>query len=457
MRVSVVDASCSRTHSLWCGNREIAQLNPAFPPARNARIARAAGLTAILTDDSNMADKLPAPVVVVDATTLARLRVPAANAPARSGGPDDIAYILFTSGSTGAPKGVPIRQRNAGVYLDHVVGRYAVGPGSRLSQTFELTFDPSVFDMFVAWSTGATLVVPARTELMSVARFVVDRQVTHWFSVPSVISLAQRLRRLVPGSMPDLRWSLFAGEQLTLAQARAWNEAAPQSRIENIYGPTELTVTCTQYRLPRDPAQWPQTPNGTVPIGRVYPHLEHLVMGADGRPAAEGELVVRGAQRFTGYLEPADDAGRFIAFDGAQAHRCDADAPLGDAHWYRTGDRVATHNGELVHLGRLDHQVKVQGYRVELGEIEAALRDQPGVRDAIVLAIPDVTGQTELFAAYTGTDVDPERLLSGLRQRLPPYMVPRTATALEVLPLSDNGKVDRRVLAAAVTNQEVIA
>jgi non-ribosomal peptide synthetase component F len=304
--------------------------------------------------------------------------------------------------------------------------------------------------MFVSWSAGATLVVPSRPELMSVTRFVQRREITHWFSVPSVISLAQRLRRLEPGSMPTLRWSLFAGEQLTLAQGRAWQQAAPASRIENIYGPTELTVTCTEYRLPADAARWPQTPNGTVPIGTVYPGLDHLVVGADGRPGTEGELVVRGPQRFPGYLDPTNNTGRFVTVDGDVVTPYAGVGPLTGDHWYRTGDRVVLRDDGLVHLGRLDHQVKIQGYRVELGEIEAAMRDHPGVRDAVVIAVPDSSGQVNLFAAYTGTTTDSRALLDGLRHRLPAYMVPRQATALDSLPLNHNGKVDRHALTSVV-------
>ncbi|MEU6073665.1 amino acid adenylation domain-containing protein [Micromonospora sp. NPDC047074] len=431
---------------LRCG-RTVVPLNPTFPAARNAVVARAAGLAGVLADGDAASADLGVPATVVpDPGAL-----PPAHDAAAHGTADDLAYVLFTSGSTGAPKGVPIRHRNVTSYLDHVVPRYEVGVGSRLSQTFDLTFDPSVFDMFVAWSTGATLVVPDRRELLAVPEFVERRGITHWFSVPSVVSLAHRLRRLRPGCMPGLRWSLFAGEQLTLAQAHAWASAAPGSRIGNVYGPTELTVTCTEYRLPVDVREWPVTPNGTVPIGRPYPGLEHLILDDEGRPADEGELVARGPQRFPGYLDPAADAGRFVHFDGTRAVPYDGTGPLTAKNWYRTGDRVVRQGTDLVHLGRLDQQVKVQGYRVELGEVEAVLRDQPGVRDAVVLAVADASGHVDLFAAYTGAGDDPQRLLDRLRERLPGYMVPRSATQLDAFPLNPNGKVDRRALATRIS------
>lgn len=122
-------------------------------------------------------------------------------------------------------------------------------PGSRVSQTFDLTFDLSVFDMFTAWGGGATLVVPSREDLLAPVRFVAEKRLTHWFSVPSMVSYAQRLRSLRPGSMPTLRWSLFCGEPLTTHQATAWQRAAPGGVVENLYGPTELTISCAEYRL----------------------------------------------------------------------------------------------------------------------------------------------------------------------------------------------------------------
>ncbi|HEY0698822.1 MAG TPA: AMP-binding protein, partial [Micromonospora sp.] len=412
----------------------VVPLHPAFPPARTAAVAGAARLDRI-----------------VDGTL--DLSGAAGGTAVRTPDPDELAYVLFTSGSTGVPKGVPIRHRNVSAYLSHVTARYQAGPGSRVSQTFDLTFDVSVFDMFLAWGSGATLVVPTRNEVLAPVRFVARRGITHWCSVPSVISFAQRLRGLRPNSMPELRWSLFAGEALTLQQARAWRAAAPGSVLENVYGPTELTVTCTQYRLPADETDWPQPPNGTVPIGTVYPHLAHLVLDEHGRRADEGELCLRGPQRFPGYLDPAENRGRFLLFDGEVAAVHDGRAPLTGEHWYRTGDRVRCFDGHLVHLGRLDHQVKVRGYRVELGEVEAALRDQPGVRDAVVLALPGADGETDLTAFCTGAGRDTERLLAGLRDRLPAYMVPRSVTFLDALPLNGNGKTDRQALLARVTER----
>lgn len=437
----------------------VVALNPEFPPARNAAIAAAAGVELAVADtsraDASLAGtELGIPLLVAGAEELAALVTePFAELPPCPATPDDIAYIIFTSGSTGIPKGVPILHRNVCAYLTHVVSRYEAGPGSRLSQTFDLTFDGSVYDLFVAWGSGGTLVVPRRSQLLSPVKFINAQRLTHWFSVPSLVSFAARLGTLAPGSMPTLRWSGFGGEPLTLTQARAWQAAAPASTVVNLYGPTEITVTCTEYQLPRRLADWPRPANGTVPIGTCYASMEFLLLDEDGKPGTDGELCIRGPQRFPGYLEPANNVGRFVSLDNNGAvHSYIGSSPLTDQHWYRTGDRVAVQDGELVHLGRIDHQVKVRGYRIELGEIEARLREQAGVRDAIVVAVEGPDGENDLEAAVSGTGGDTEQLYSALGVRLPTYMIPRRITAFDELPLNRNGKIDRLALAAALAH-----
>ncbi|GGZ70782.1 AMP-binding protein [Streptomyces echinoruber] len=350
----------------------------------------------------------------------------------------DEAYLLYTSGSTGKPKGVPVTHGALARYLTHVVELYELGPGCRMAQAADLTFDASVFEMLSAWASGATAVVAARRAWLSPVRFLREYGITHLDTVPSVITLARRTRSLTPGSLPELRWSMFGGEQLTYDAVSAWREAAPGSVIENNYGPTELTGVCANHRLPRDPADWVPTANGTVPIGRVYPHLESVVLGADGTAADEGELCVRGAQRFSGYVDPADNAGRFLRGGPPWTSVTGAPEP-GD--WYRTGDRVRQEHGLLVHRGRIDRQVKLRGYRVELDEVEAALRSHPAVREAAVLV-----ADAQLVAVYVADGLPSADLRKHAATLLPDYMVPVTWRSMDSLPLNQNGKLDRAVL-----------
>jgi amino acid adenylation domain-containing protein len=430
----VVGLCANRTVTAYAGylaalraGARVIPLDPDGPFERNLGICRSAGVDVVLVDrDGTFADDLPP-----DGPAVLRAgdEAPAAE-PRATAGPDDVAYVLFTSGSTGRPKGVPILHRHLADYLPLCIERYGVEPGARVAQTFDLTFDPSVFSMFVTWCAGGTLVVPRREEVLTPDRFVVERGVTHWFSVPSVISIAARLRALRPGAMPDLRWSLFAGERLTLEQARAWAAAAPASELENLYGPTELTITCTSYRLPRSLDRWPATPNGTVPIGTPYPHLEAEVVGE--------ELCLRGSQRFDGYLDPVDNEGRFLR--GADLRPLGPGETPAPEDWYRTGDRVGEHDGELLFLGRLDDQVKVHGYRVELGEIEAVLRAHPAVEEAVVVPLESERGETQLCGLYCG---EGDGVADFARDRLPAYMLPARWLRVDEFPVNANGKIDR--------------
>ncbi|WP_255945742.1 amino acid adenylation domain-containing protein [Streptomyces odontomachi] len=425
----------------------VVPLNPENPAARNASIAKAAELDLVLTDAPAAGTDLGVPLLSAQPCDAPAL----APAPPPRTTPDDIAYIIFTSGSTGTPKGVPVRHRNICSYISHLITCYEAGPGSRMSQAFDLTFDGSVHDLLVTWGAGATLVVPMRHELMSLVKFINSRQLTHWFSVPSLITFASRLGTLAPGSMPTLRWSVFGGEALTLASAQAWQAAAPHSAIEVLYGPTELTISCTAYRLPDDMAAWPRPANGIVPIGTHHPGMEHVLLDEEGRPAPTGELCLRGVQRIDGYLDPRNDTGRFLLFDEhGTAHPLREGETVTDAHWYRTGDRATEEDGQLLHLGRVDQQVKIRGHRIELGEVEALLREQSGVEEAVVFAVAGRDGEPELEAAVTGADCDGTRLFSALGDHLPLYMLPRRIVPFDHLPLNSNGKIDRRTLRATL-------
>jgi non-ribosomal peptide synthetase component F len=369
----------------------------------------------------------------------------------------DLAYIMFTSGSTGRPKGVPIRQHNISAYLEFIIGEYEIGPDCRLSHTFGMAFDASVYDMFCAWGAGAALVVPDRKDLHNPVDYITRRGLTHWHSVPSLVAIAQGLGKLPLGRATGLRHSVFGGERVSVQHCELWREVAPNSRIHNNYGPTETTITASAYTLPEDRGRWPATPNDSVPIGAVHRHLESLIVGAESD--IEGELCIRGPQRFDGYLDANDNVGRFLRMTGPRGEiLVDPAEPVTAEHWYRTGDRVRATPDGLVHLGRLDDQVKIAGYRMEPSEIEAAACRFPEVTQAVAVAVPGAgrsdaiaeIGRSEprLSLFYTGRALDPGEFARRLREVLPRQMVPRTFHHVEAIPLNVNGKVDRRALAA---------
>ncbi|MBW4718335.1 AMP-binding protein [Saccharothrix obliqua] len=409
-------------------------LNPAFPPARNERFAAAAGVDFVLADEAATTQHAAlGGGLALSAREALTGRV--RPAPRRTAD-DPVVYVVSTSGSTGRPKGVPIRWGNLRPWLAHNGPRRGIRAGDRVSQNFDLTFDPSVADMLLTWTAGATLVVPDHREALKPVEYVAGRGITHWYSVPSMIAVADRLEGLPAGSMPTLRRSVFGGDRLTPKLAALWRRAAPNSRVENSYGPSEVTISTCAHEVTGDET------GATVPIGAPYPHTEHLVLGEDGRRAAEGELCLRGPQRFGGYLDPADNAGRFVSWDGEMARVFTGGGPPTDRHWYRTGDRVAVRDGELVFLGRLDNQVKVRGYRIEPGEIEAVLCTHPDVREALVVPITE-GDRTDLLATYTGNPVPASHLIALIHASLPPYMLPHRFEHRAHLPLSANGKIIR--------------
>jgi amino acid adenylation domain-containing protein len=422
----------------------VVPLQPAFPIGRTAAMIESAGVDVLLADQESIGglaglrsrgielptlvcaaetrgEPVPQEIPVDPALTLA--------AP-RATRPGDVAYILFTSGSTGRPKGVSVTQANCAHYFGVLDSRYDFGPADVFSQTFDLNFDCAMFDLFCGWAVGATVIAVPAAAYLNLPEYVASQGLTVWFSTPSAIGLARRTSDLLTSAMPSLRHSFFAGEALRHSDAADWYRAAPRSAIENIYGPTELTITVTAHR-------WrPDTPTtgDTVPIGSIHVGHDYLLLDADDREDhLEGELCIAGPQLTPGYLDPEDDAGRFFHRYGRR--------------YYRTGDRVRRGAEEqLTYLGRRDSQVQVRGIRVESAEIEAAVRACTGVQDAIAVPIA-VDGSTELAVFYLGTPTPAARLVAELRGMLPAAVVPRHFTHLADFPLNSNRKVDRRALA----------
>jgi amino acid adenylation domain-containing protein len=452
-----------------CTGAAFVPLNPTFPIDRTRAMLEAADVDALIVDAGATGQlgavlagglgprlvALPANDAAIDAAIADRvvlgaraLDAASRTAPLPPVTPDDVAYLLFTSGSTGRPKGVPVTHGNVLAFLDHVAARYQIDARDRFSQTFEQTFDLSVFDLFLPWSRGASVHAFRPIDLLAPARVVARQELTVWFSVPSIPALMTKKGFLRPGIMPTLRWSLFCGEPLPEPIALAWQAAAPGSIVENLYGPTELTIACLQHRWSPDTSP-ALCHNGLVPIGRPYPGLTAAVVGDDGQAAAPGEageLWVSGPQTVPGYWrDPATTAARFVS-----------GAALGapERRFYRTGDRVRRlASGDYVYLGRVDNQVKVLGYRVELGDVEAALRACPGVVDAIAVPWPvEPSGAAQgLVGFVAGRDLDAAAVIAAVRQTLPDYMVPRDLHVLAELPLNANGKLDRRALADRLT------
>ena len=389
-------------------------------------------------DVTELAEKLPEHQLIgaAELADAAEWRTPTTDA-------NSIAYLLFTSGSTGQPKGVMVSHANVLHYVDYVTRRYGIENSDRLSQTFDLTFDLSAHDLFVTWTNGACLCVPTQKQMIKPGAFINAARLTAWFSVPSTAIFMRRLGELKAGSYPGLRLSLFCGEALPIEVACDWSAAAPNSRIENIYGPTELTIGCTAYRW--DQRKSPdECEQGIVPIGEPFEDMEALIVDRDLREVpvgCEGELLMTGPQLSRGYWCDEEKTRRaFVSVAGRSGI------------YYRTGDRVrrAAPNKPLVYLGRLDSQVKVLGHRVELGEVEAVARSLCGVAGVVALAWPNGSNADGIELFLEADKFDTELLMKQLKTKLPYYMVPRRIRTLPKLPLNPNGKYDRKALQAMV-------
>ncbi len=273
--------------------------------------------------------------------------------------------------------------------------------------------------------------------------FINEARLTAWFSVPSTAIFMRRLGELKPGLYPHLRLSLFCGEALPVDVVRDWSRAAPSSVIENIYGPTELTIGCTAYRW-NNQTSLAECEQGIVPIGEPFEDMEALIVDEDLRevPAGgQGELIMTGPQLSKGYWCDEEKTKRaFVPITGRKGF------------YYRTGDRVrrSAPDKPLIYLGRLDNQVKVLGHRVELGEVEAVVRSLSGVGAVVALAWPNSSNADGIELFLETEKFDTESLMKQLKTKLPSYMVPRRIRTLPRLPLNPNGKYDRKALQAMV-------
>lgn len=417
-------------------------LDTAQPPERVRAILTQLEPAVLLTDTAHAAaaEELAGPVPVLEYETAASAEPDAARLTAlrRAVVDTDLAYVLFTSGSTGLPKGVAVTHRNVLAYSEWVASAFDFSPETVLGNQTPFYFSMSVTDLYGALRSGACVqVLPRRLFSFPVQllEYLCARSVNTLYWVPSALGIVANWKALDYTAAPPLHTILFAGEVMPTAKLNYWRAHYPDARFANLYGPTETTDICAYYELDRAFAD-----DESLPIGHACSNCGLLILCGD-RPAAPdeaGELCVRGSFVAAGYYrQPEKTAERFVRNPAQTAY---------PEIIYRTGDLVRYNDrGELVYCGRLDNQIKHMGYRIEPGEIETAAFGQDKLDECACLYD---AAKDKLVLFFQGKKDVTEELRARLAERLPPYMQPAEYRRVRQMPHNANGKVDRKALAA---------
>ena len=420
--------------ALWAEGRAYLPLNPDAPKERNAIIAERAGIATLLSsEDGGHHHDLR----MVD---MRELRSSDDLPPLQDQPAECLAYVLFTSGSTGEPKGVPITHGNIATFL-HGFDQLGIpfSPADRCLQMFELTFDLSVMSYLVPLLHGACVYTIPKNEIKYgyIAELLEEQGITVALMVPSIINYLRPYFEEIHA--PALHTNLFCGEALPVDVTTEWSHCVPNARILNVYGPTEHTIFCTSYAFER--AGENKAMNGVLSIGKAMVGTELIIVDEDRKilpPDSKGELCLGGGQMTPGYWQDVEKTEQVIFMldhNGRQER------------FYRTGDLCTMDTeGDVLYLGRLDHQVKIQGYRVELAEIEHHARHFLKPANAVALAVLNALGNNEVALVIEGAECDTKPLIIHLREQLPAYMVPTRLRFVDVFPLNVNGKTDRKAL-----------
>lgn len=355
-----------------------------------------------------------------------------------------LAYVLYTSGSTGKPKGVQVTRKNLFSYLKAIDELWDVPTGFRMSQFHDLSFDPSVSDIFYTFCNKGTLCVVPENEMMLPSDFIIREKLNVWSSVPSIGLFMSKMGALTHGQYPDLKIVRHAGEPFPVALAESWQSAAPNASIENHYGPTEATIDVSRHIYDPD-HDCSIFNNNIMPIGKSFPNTKIAIVSDVLEEIIEknqrGEIVFCGPQVSNGYLnDRAKTDESFVKFSWNNFEEL----------WYKSGDLgFINTNGDIECAGRKDSQIKIGGRRVEIGEIEAALSHFDATRGAVVVPLRNESEIVTGCVAFNLVELSREDV-SQIRQQSAKFLdsifFPKKIFFIEDFPRSQSGKIDRKTL-----------
>ncbi|MEA4965918.1 MAG: amino acid adenylation domain-containing protein [Oscillospiraceae bacterium] len=419
-----------------------------MPQERIRSIFETLSPAAVLTDEAHRAQAetlLPGGVVLLEHARTAPCDLTALDEAAREIVDTDPLYTLFTSGSTGVPKGAVVSHRSVLAYADWVTETFSITEDTVFGNQTPFYFSMSVLDIYSTIKAGATMhIIPKKLFSFPVTllEYLNTRQVNTLYWVPSALNIVAIWKALDYVPLPLVKTILFAGEVMPVEHLNYWIAHQRGALFANLYGPTEVTDICTYYVVDR-----PFQTGETLPIGRACANCGILVLAEDGREAAPGEageLLVRGSFLACGYFNNPENTAQFFIQNPCNQYYPET--------VYKTGDLVKFNSrGELLYLGRKDFQIKHMGYRIELGEIEAAASALPGMHENVCLYDPI---RDRILLCYQAHGLDEAAVLSGLRARVPAYMLPNKLFRLPQMPHNANGKLDRALLKTQYLSQK---
>ncbi len=420
--------------ALWFEGRAYVPLSPDNPEDRNKKIIQQADINSIFDSSDNIlfpnyniieSKKLPD----VDIDLLP------ANVPE-----SDLAYIFFTSGTTGEPKGVPIMRSNVSGFIDAFWDMgFEISDKDRVLQMFELTFDLSVMSYLVPLLKGACVYTIPKNVIKYnyIFELMDEHHITVALMVPSILHYLRPYFEEIDA--PDMRYSLFCGEALPLDVTKEWSVCLPNAEISNVYGPTENTIFCTSYNYNRNSHN--KENNGVLCIGKAMNGVTTVIVDENNNILSrgeKGELCLAGKLLTPGYWK--NEVKNKEAFFVENYNN----EPI---KFYKTGDLcVEDNDGDILYLGRIDFQTQIQGFRVELSEVEFHVKAFLNKVNAVALAIKNKIGNTEIGLAIESEEFDTKELLASLKTKMPTYMLPTQLKFFKKFPLNTNGKTDRKAL-----------